>query len=325
MHFELETGRPLASVDVAGFVDALIGAVRVVGEATFDLWRLGDNRPYKFDEELWSYELTRSRPSKLRGFGSKRAEAAYRDVASGRIKQLSFQVNAWGPGQEYGGNLAHVIAGFLPTRGGVSLIVPGFCEPVDAADPNGRHCLRVRAEGSLGAPPLTLSETPPVLLAAMVDLALAVGRFGAPLSGSAGLGIKGLRGRGGAYQHSVVPFGVDSYDWMVALPPQAVERLGGVDRVVAEAPVTFADVIESPDGPSVLCRVTEDPLLVTVEQRRAWRGYLAPVLPEKAPMSESPWGEVIHLTYGGFVLPEDIDWPGRDPAVFTVPWERSDG
>ena len=75
----------------------------------------------------------------------------------------------------------------------------------------------------------------------------------------------------------------------------------------------------------MLCRVTEDPLLVTVEQRRTWRGYLAPVLPEKAPLGPSLRGEVIHLTYGGFVLPEDIDWPGRDPAVFTVPWERSDG
>jgi hypothetical protein len=316
VHFRLKTGKPLAAVDAQGLVHELIEAVGVLGGTMAEFWEAQDGRPYKLQEVVWSYELTKSRFSKLGEFRSKRAEAVYSEVPSGRIHQLSFELSAWGPGKEYGSTLVQLMAGFPLVGGVVSLILPGYFEPVDPGDPGGRHQWRFGTEAFLA--------TPPGLLAAVVDLALAVGRFGAPLSGSAGFGPDGLRGWVGAYMHSVVPFGVDSYDWMVALPPEAVERLGGVDRVVAEAPVAFADVIESPDGTSVLCRVTEDPLLVTVEQRRAWRGYLVPVLPEKAPLGSSS-GEVIHLVNGGFVLPEDIDWPGRDPAVFTVPWERSDG
>jgi hypothetical protein len=280
-----------------------------------------DDRPFTLREELWASELTRSRPSNLGGFRSKRAQSAYQQVPSGKFDALSFRLHAWGPGLEYSASLVHLIVGFKATRGHVSLVLPGLIDP---GEPGDRYRWRYEPT-SFGPDALWFEETPPALLAAVVDLALTVGRFGAPLSGSAGVGGNGLRADVLAYQRSVVPFGVDSYDWMVALPPQAVERLGGVDRVVADAPVAFADVIESPDGPSVLCRVTEDPLSMTVERRRAWRGYLAPVLPEKAPMLESPWGDVINVRNGGFVLPEDIDWPGRDPAVFTMPWERSDG
>lgn len=71
---------------------------------------------------------------------------------------------------------------------------------------------------------------------------------------------------------------VPGYDWMLAITGAALEKLGGVTEVVANAPVETR-VPESAHGDVVACRVAVDPATISEDHYRAWRNYLALVLP----------------------------------------------
>jgi hypothetical protein len=62
------------------------------------------------------------------------------------------------------------------------------------------------------------------------------------------------------------------------LTPEAVTQLGGVDDVIANAPVERCQPIEIETGVSLLCRVAPQPADAPLEAWSEWRSYLAPVL-----------------------------------------------
>jgi hypothetical protein len=89
---------------------------------------------------------------------------------------------------------------------------------------------------------------------------------------------------------------VPGYCWILLLPPEVVAVLGGVERVLREAPVDDARQVVYGNGDvAVLCRVGIKPIEVPERRWREWKEYLQPVLGEVAyPRKKYPW-----------ILPED--------------------
>jgi hypothetical protein len=74
---------------------------------------------------------------------------------------------------------------------------------------------------------------------------------------------------------------VFSYHWMVYLRPDVLTLLGGINFVLADAPVERKQLIDTAEGAQgVLCRVGVSPQDVSDDQWRAWRTFLLPVLGE---------------------------------------------
>ena len=117
----------------------------------------------------------------------------------------------------------------------------------------------------------------------------------------------------------VLPSQVLGYQWGIALTDAQVERLGGVDAVLADAPVWSAEAVETPAGPVVVCRLTENPCRVDVSERLAWRNYLQPVLPERYPIADLAGRQREYLDLPKQLCVEDWDWPGRDRELFVLP------
>jgi hypothetical protein len=155
-----------------------------------------------------------------------------------------------------------------------------------------------------------------VVVEAVWDLArVAAARFG-PVGGSGGFWAESLLVYP-AYRQSTSPHGVDSYNWLVALPAEVVAEMGGPDAVVAMVPAARTAVVESGEGVTVLCMLTPEPSVLPEEQRRALRSYLEPWLPEKSGSRGWP-GEVVPLKAEGWLLEEDLDWPGRNRREFPL-------
>lgn len=68
------------------------------------------------------------------------------------------------------------------------------------------------------------------------------------------------------------------YSWLVVLPPECVERLGGIDEVLTRAPTDEAIVVSTHGGESVRLRACAKPELMNTSTMREWRDYLAPVM-----------------------------------------------
>jgi hypothetical protein len=71
---------------------------------------------------------------------------------------------------------------------------------------------------------------------------------------------------------------VHGYYWSVVLGPGHIERLGGLDRVIAEAPCEVVRPVLVAGRPGLVCQVSTDPCGLGEAIVGAWRAYLAPVL-----------------------------------------------
>jgi hypothetical protein len=78
---------------------------------------------------------------------------------------------------------------------------------------------------------------------------------------------------------------VRDYVWVVYLPPELVAKLGGIEHIVAVAPVFATFVIDTAHGQGVVLQQTARPDQVDEHSRRALRTFLLPVLVE--PMHEA--------------------------------------
>lgn len=68
------------------------------------------------------------------------------------------------------------------------------------------------------------------------------------------------------------------YGWVEFVPPHLTHLLGGIEHIVANAPVHHAEIIHTPSGAGVILQHTPRPDERTVEQRRELRNFLLPVL-----------------------------------------------
>jgi hypothetical protein len=91
---------------------------------------------------------------------------------------------------------------------------------------------------------------------------------------------------------------VSGYPWILMVPPAVAKDLGGIDRVLREAPVRRAWPIAFGDSKTaVMCELGPDPLSIPQADWRAWKDYLKPVLGLRggSAFSPNPW-----------ILPEDL-------------------
>jgi hypothetical protein len=80
------------------------------------------------------------------------------------------------------------------------------------------------------------------------------------------------------------------YYWAVVLSAAHLDRLGGIDVVIALAPVWSVEPVERA-GPAVLCILTEVPSQVDADTFQRWRTFLRPTLPAGLPWSLTDIGE----------------------------------
>jgi len=128
------------------------------------------------------------------------------------------------------------------------------------------------------------------------------------MGADAGTGWVELRRRGAPPLHTLVSppdpgVGyVVQYGWMVVLSPDAVDRLGGLDRVERDAPVVEAQRYDDAGATGLVLQVTSQPVDMDTTVLRRWRDFLAPVIPEITPPGDLSNRE----TRYPFVLDEDL-------------------
>ncbi len=308
MQLDLKSRRGISSVDVVSLVEEVCGIVVRMSEGLLALQGTASG------EAEWSEEIVvgdvrgRRRDRTVRGFGSKAARRALDRVSAEASPSISIARSAT-VGSDVG--RAHVHVHLIGLEGSWSL---GLNRLYDLSVVEGGG-VRLRL-GVDGSPVIRLEETPGVVVEAVWDLArLAAARFG-PVGGSGGFWAESLLVYP-AYRQSTSPHGVDSYNWLVALPADVVAGLGGPDAVVATVPAARTAVVDSGEGVTVLCMLTPEPSVLPEEQRRALRSYLEPWLPERTGSRGWP-GEVVPLTVQGWLLEEDLDWPGRNPREYPM-------
>jgi hypothetical protein len=72
---------------------------------------------------------------------------------------------------------------------------------------------------------------------------------------------------------------VSGYHWLQFLRPDVVERLGGAEAVLRDAPVERKQLVFTAEGAQgVLCRVAPSPHLGSDDDWRNWKEFLTPVL-----------------------------------------------
>ncbi len=85
---------------------------------------------------------------------------------------------------------------------------------------------------------------------------------------------------------------VPGYCWILVLSPPVIKVLGGLARVLSEAPVWSAREIQfGAKGAAVLCQVARVPCEASEAQWSNWRSYLKPVLGQQNffPRTAFPW------------------------------------
>lgn len=99
------------------------------------------------------------------------------------------------------------------------------------------------------------------------------------------------------------------YNWIQYLAPDAVDLLGGWDRVRTDAPVEIVEPIEAGDGRTgALTLLTKRPAEISDGQWSQWRRYLEPVLMPRGPAN---YWALNHETWGQAVTPLPLvrdDW-----------------
>ncbi len=101
---------------------------------------------------------------------------------------------------------------------------------------------------------------------------------------------------------------VSGYQWMLYLRPDIVDLLGGSTRVLQDAPVERAQLVDKGQNRGVLCRIAPSPDSVSDAQWIEWREFLLPVLGERmfglnpghayprlTPEDRAYFGDGIHL------------------------------
>lgn len=116
-----------------------------------------------------------------------------------------------------------------------------------------------------------------------------------------------------AWTRNVTP-AVWGYRMIQFIPAPLIDDLGGVDRVVAEAPVRKVQVIRrNGELAGLLALLVDEPAELDVPVLRAWRDYLRPVmtLPMEGDLNRSGGG----LSRPYDILPEDW-WPRNPPHAW---------
>jgi hypothetical protein len=91
---------------------------------------------------------------------------------------------------------------------------------------------------------------------------------------------------------------VSGYPWILMIPPPIAKELGGVDRVMREAPVDRAwPIAYAGTKTAVMCELGPDPHVIPEARWRAWKEYLAPVLGLRGGSAFAP---------NPSILPEDL-------------------
>jgi hypothetical protein len=97
---------------------------------------------------------------------------------------------------------------------------------------------------------------------------------------------------------------VPGYPWCLLLGPGHIDALGGLDRVRVEAPVYKVRDAVGPVTPTIVAQLTAEIGDRTLEQVKAWRSYLLPVLRPAVPVGDFSEPQ---LLFEGDAISEDIE------------------
>jgi hypothetical protein len=96
---------------------------------------------------------------------------------------------------------------------------------------------------------------------------------------------------------------VPGYQWCVLLGAGQIDALGGIDKVRNEAPVHYVRQVHGERSPAVVAQLTEKFEDRTIEQVKAWRAYLEPVLRPALPVGDFDEPQLI---FEGDAISEDV-------------------
>jgi hypothetical protein len=97
---------------------------------------------------------------------------------------------------------------------------------------------------------------------------------------------------------------VAGYQWCLLLGPGHLDALGGLDRVRVEAPVHQVRDAVGPVTPTIVAQLTADIGDRTLEQVKAWRSYLLPILRPAVPVGDFSEPQFL---FEGDAISEDVE------------------